>query len=96
VASGRVGHLHGAWPVTKQAALLRRLAIMAVNCHRLQGVMWPVRSWCILALMMLHFLKRARSFAAAQPSVETHLYNAGHGFNCDHRGQYDADAAALA
>ena len=38
----------------------------------------------------------ARSFAAAQTSVETHFYDAGHGFNCDHRGQYDADAAALA
>ena len=38
----------------------------------------------------------ARSFAIAQPSVETHFYDAGHGFNCDHRGQYDADAAALA
>ena len=38
----------------------------------------------------------ARSFAAAQPSVETHFYDAEHGFNCDHRGQYDADEAALA
>ena len=38
----------------------------------------------------------ARSFAIAQPLVETHFYDAGHGFNCDHRGQYDADAAALA
>ena len=38
----------------------------------------------------------ARAFAAAQPSVETHFYNADHGFNCDHRGQYDAAAAALA
>ena len=38
----------------------------------------------------------ARSFATAQPSVETHFYDAGHGFNCDHRGQNDADAAALA
>ena len=38
----------------------------------------------------------ARSFATAQSSVETHFYDAGHGFNCDHRGQYDVDAAALA
>ena len=38
----------------------------------------------------------ARSFATVQPSVETHFYDAGHGFNCDHRGQYDGDAAALA
>ena len=38
----------------------------------------------------------ARSFAAAQPSVETHFYDAGHGFNYDHSGQYDAEAAAQA
>jgi len=38
----------------------------------------------------------ARSFAAAQPDVETYFYDAGHGFNCDHRGQYDAAAAAMA
>ena len=38
----------------------------------------------------------ARSFATAQSSVETHFYDAGHGFNCDHRGQYDGGAAALA
>ena len=38
----------------------------------------------------------ARSFATAQPSVETHFYDAGQGFNCDYRGQHDADAAALA
>ncbi len=38
----------------------------------------------------------ARAFAAAQPNVETYFYDAGHGFNCDHRGQYDAVAAASA
>ena len=53
------GHLHGAWPVTRQAALLPRLAIMAVNCHRLYGVMRPVRSCRILVFMTRQFPKRA-------------------------------------
>jgi carboxymethylenebutenolidase len=35
-------------------------------------------------------------FAAAQPEVEVHLYDADHGFNCNHRGSYNADAAASA
>lgn len=35
-------------------------------------------------------------FAAAHPEAEVHLYDAGHGFNCDHRGSYDAAAATLA
>lgn len=34
--------------------------------------------------------------ADAHPSVVTHIYEADHGFNCDARGQYDADAATLA
>ena len=33
---------------------------------------------------------------AAQPSVEIHVYDAEHGFNCDHRGSYDQASADLA
>lgn len=32
----------------------------------------------------------------AHAEVDVHLYEATHGFNCDHRGAYDATAAALA
>lgn len=33
---------------------------------------------------------------AAQPDTPVYVYNADHGFNCNHRGSYDADSAALA
>jgi len=34
---------------------------------------------------------------AAQPDIPIHVYEgAGHGFNCDHRASYDADASATA
>lgn len=33
---------------------------------------------------------------AAQPQAEFHVYAAGHGFNCDMRGDYEPAAAALA
>ena len=36
------------------------------------------------------------TFRAAQPQAEVHLYPAGHGFNCDQRGSYDAASAKLA
>lgn len=36
------------------------------------------------------------AFRKAQPQVEVHLYEADHGFNCDHRGSYDAPSAKLA
>jgi carboxymethylenebutenolidase len=33
---------------------------------------------------------------AANPNTPVHVYDADHGFNCDHRGSYNAAAAALA
>ena len=37
-----------------------------------------------------------KAFGKAHPEVEVHLYAANHGFNCDQRGSYDANAAATA
>jgi carboxymethylenebutenolidase len=36
------------------------------------------------------------AFKQAQPGVEVHVYDADHGFNCDHRSSYNAEAADLA
>jgi carboxymethylenebutenolidase len=36
------------------------------------------------------------ALAAAHPGAQVHLYPAGHGFNCDQRGSFDADSAKLA
>jgi carboxymethylenebutenolidase len=41
-------------------------------------------------------LDGVHAFAKAQPEVDVQIYAAQHGFNCDHRGAYDATAAALA
>ena len=54
--------------------------------------------------IMLHFgendaslpVEKAREVAARYPKAQSYFYPAGHGFNCDHRGSYDAAAAALA
>jgi carboxymethylenebutenolidase len=53
---------------------------------------------------MLHFgetdasipIDKARAVEAAHPDVTTHFYAAGHGFNCDQRGSYNASAARTA
>lgn len=37
-----------------------------------------------------------QAFSQAHPGVTVHVYAADHGFNCDHRGSYDAAAAKLA
>lgn len=51
--------------------------------------------------VMLHFgekdqsipLDKAKQVAAAHPEATTYYYAAGHGFNCDQRGSFDAGAA---
>jgi len=41
-------------------------------------------------------LEGVAEFRQAHPDVEVQMYPASHGFNCDHRGAYDAASAALA
>lgn len=54
--------------------------------------------------MVMHFgaldahipLSDVERVKAALPDVPVHVYDADHGFNCDHRGSYHAESAALA
>ena len=41
-------------------------------------------------------MDKAREFAAAHKDQTHHFYAAGHGFNCDQRGSYNAESARLA
>ena len=54
--------------------------------------------------MLMHFgehdagipLSDVELIRAAQPEAAVHIYDAGHGFNCDRRGSYDEVAAKVA
>ncbi len=54
--------------------------------------------------VILHFGDRdsfipmdsVEAFKARHPELDSYVYAADHGFNCDQRGSYDADAAQLA
>lgn len=41
-------------------------------------------------------LDSVEAFRKAHPEVQVHVYHADHGFNCDQRGSYNAEAAQLA
>ncbi len=41
-------------------------------------------------------LDTVEAFKKAHPDVEVHVYESGHGFNCDQRGSYNAESAKLA
>ena len=54
--------------------------------------------------VLLHFgdqdasipMEGVEKVRAAHPDVPVHIYSAGHGFNCDQRGSFDAASATLA
>ena len=54
--------------------------------------------------MLMHFgehdagipLSDVEQIRVAQPDAGVHIYDAGHGFNCDRRGSYDEPSAKLA
>lgn len=56
------------------------------------------------APVLLHFgetdasipMSDVEAVKKAQPKVPVHVYPAGHGFSCDHRGSYHAESAKLA
>jgi carboxymethylenebutenolidase len=48
------------------------------------------------ALDALIPMQTVDAFKLAQPKVDVQVYDADHGFNCDHRGSYNAAAAELA
>ena len=64
----------------------------------------PERDAKPLCPVLAHFGNRdplipmdtVEAFRAAQPQVQVQVYDADHGFNCDHRGSYDAAACELA
>ena len=41
-------------------------------------------------------LDSVNQFSSAHPEVQLHIYAGQHGFNCNHRGSYDENAALLA
>ena len=68
------------------------------------GQILPYRDEQARCPMLMHFgehdagipLSDVEQIRAAQPEAAVHIYDADHGFNCDHRASYDATSAALA
>ena len=79
--------------------------LSAAVCYYGGGMTTPEESVRVpVCPTLAHFGRRdafipevsVQQFAAAQPQVVVHLYEADHGFHCDQRGSYDAAAAATA
>lgn len=79
-----------------------RLGLPAVSYYGARTM--PYVQEAARAPMLFHFGARDSSITPvdieatrrAQPQAEVHVWPAGHGFNCDQRADYDAEAAAKA
>ena len=78
--SAAVPYYGGGMTTPEEAARRPRVPVLA---HFADQDAW-------IALDSIH------AFAAAHPEVQVHIYSAHHGFNCDQRGSWNADAARLA
>ena len=100
---GMVGFCWGGLQVWRAACSLPGLS--AAVCYYGGGMTMPEEiARKPLCPTLAHFGRRdayipeatVQQFAAVQPQVAVHLYEADHGFHCDQRGSYDAAAAATA
>ena len=102
--AGRVGVVGYCWGGAVAWAAAARVPGLAAAVPYYGGAIPSLASEHPRCPTMLHFgendasipLEKARAVAAAHPDVTTHFYAAGHGFNCDQRGSFDATAAKLA
>jgi carboxymethylenebutenolidase len=102
--AGRVGVVGYCWGGAVAWAAAARVPGLAAAVPYYGGAIPSLASEQPRCPTMLHFgendasipLEKARAVAAAHPDVTTHFYAAGHGFNCDQRGSFDATAAKLA
>lgn len=102
--AGRVGIVGYCWGGYVAWLAAARLPGLAAAVPYYGGGMQDAANLQPLCPVLAHFgetdahipAARVRAFAAARPEVEVHLYDAGHGFNCDQRGSYNEAAARLA
>ena len=100
--TGVVGYCWGGSLAWLAATRLDRLT--AAVCYY-GGQINDFRNESAKCPVLMHFgsedasipMEAVEAIRAAQPDIPIHVYEgAGHGFNCDQRGSYDADASATA
>ncbi|MGA8050255.1 MAG: dienelactone hydrolase family protein [Burkholderiales bacterium] len=103
-SAGKVGIVGYCWGGTVAWVAAARLAGLACSAPYYGGAIPNFISEQPKCPVMFHFgeqdhsitLEQAKKVAAAHPTATAHFYPAGHGFNCDQRGSYDAASAKLA
>ena len=101
-ACGPVGTVGYCWGGTVALLAAQRLGLPSVSYYGARNL--PYLAETPKAPVMFHFGQRDASIPPEMvekhrqllPQMETHVYPAGHGFNCEVRADFDAASAALA
>ena len=101
---GKVGVVGYCWGGTVSFAAACRVAGLACAVSYYGGGVGNLVGETPKCPVMFHFGDKDQSIPMdtvekvkqAYPAQALHVYSAGHGFNCDERGSYDADSAKLA
>lgn len=102
--AGKVGTVGYCWGGTLSFLCATRVPDVACSVVYYGGQIVPYKDEKAAAPLLMHFgdmdagipMGDVEKIKAAQPQAEVHVYHADHGFNCDHRSQYDAESARLA
>jgi carboxymethylenebutenolidase len=102
--SGKIGIVGYCWGGTVCWLAAARVSGLACSVPYYGGGMPDFADEKPNCPVMCHFgeedqrpsLAQAKEIAAKHPQIKAHYYKAGHGFNCDQRGSYNAEAATLA
>ncbi len=101
---GKVGTVGYCWGGTLSYLCATR--IQGVDCSVVYygGQMVPYKDESANCPLLMHFgdmdagipMEDVDQIRAANPSADINIYHADHGFNCDHRAQYDEESSKLA
>jgi carboxymethylenebutenolidase len=103
-AAGKIGIVGYCWGGTVAWVAAAKLEGLACAVPYYGGGVLANKDLKPRCPVMLHFgetdhaipIAEVRAWKAARPELAIHVYPAGHGFNCDQRGSYDAPSAKLA
>lgn len=100
---GKVGAVGYCWGGSLAWLTATRIGVDASICYY-GGQIAQFRSEKPKNPVMMHFgeldhaipMDDVEAIRTEHPDIPVHIYKAGHGFNCDQRGDYDAESAKLA
>ena len=101
---GKVGTVGYCWGGTLSYLAATRVDGVAGSVVYYGGQIIPYKDESAKAPLLMHFgemdagipMDDVDTIKAAHPQADVHVYDADHGFNCDHRSQYDEESCKLA